>query len=78
MKQYFGDVVSLPTLSNCCPVSHESSPNDRMQWSGDEHVLGARPGVQYVLLYIFRLRVCERKRTKATTQSISQLRHNTV
>lgn len=48
MKQYFGDVVSFPTHLNYCPLSHESSPNDRMQGSGDECVLGARPGVHYI------------------------------
>ncbi len=58
MKQYFGDVVSLPTHSNCCPLNHENSPNDRIQGSG--YVLGARPGVQYILLYIFRLCIRER------------------
>lgn len=42
MKQYFGDVVSLPTHTNYCPPSHEGSPNDRIQGSGDEYVLGAR------------------------------------
>lgn len=52
MKQYFVDVVSLPTRSNYCPLSHDNSPNDRMQASGDEYVLGARPGVQFILLYI--------------------------
>lgn len=63
MKQYFGDVVSLPTHSNYCPLSHESSPNHRIQGSEDECVLGARPDVQFILLYIFRL--C----TKATSSA---------
>lgn len=44
---------------NYCPLSHGNSPNDRMQGSGDEYVLGAKPGVHYISLYIFRLFVKE-------------------
>lgn len=71
MKQYFGDVVSLPTHSNYCPLSHEKSPNDRIQGSGDEYVLGARPGARYVLLFIFRLFIHDRERKQVHKPSVS-------
>lgn len=71
MKQYFGGVVSLPTHSNYWPLSHESSPNDRIQGSGDEYVLCARPGAQCILLYIFRLCICERERKQLHKPSVS-------
>lgn len=63
MKQYFGDVVSLPSHLNYCPLSHESSPNDRIEGREDEHVLGARPSVQFSLLFLFRLCIYESNST---------------
>lgn len=57
MKQYFGNAVSLPSDLNYCPLSHESSPNDRIEWSEDEHVLGCQTWCS-VFTYLFIFRSC--------------------
>lgn len=50
MKQYFRDVVSFPTLSNYCPLSHESGLNDRMQRHAGDYVLSTSS--VYAVVYI--------------------------
>lgn len=55
IKQYLGVVVSLPVQLNYRPLSHENSPNDRMQRGEVKYVLV----FSYIILYCAC--VCERE-----------------